>query len=102
MVGVLPGREGAGDVADDLEEQADGEGDEPPAAEADDLGEVDGEEEGEPGGGKGGEGKGRGVAVDDDCDVPFSVGVGKVWVEVALGLLLCRRKSDVLDGELWS
>ena len=42
------------------------------------------EEEGEPGGCENGEGEGRGVAVDDDGRVPCAVGIGKVWVDIAI------------------
>lgn len=57
MIRILLRREGASNVADNFEEKADGEGDEEPVAEADDLGEVDDEEDGEPYGGEEGEGE---------------------------------------------
>lgn len=42
------------------------------------------EEEGEPDSGKGGKAKGWGIAVDDNWNVPFAIGIWKVWIYVAL------------------
>lgn len=83
VVGVLFRREGARAVPDNLKEQTDGKGDEPPGAEAHGLSRMHDEVEEKVDGGKDGEGKGGREAVDDDGDVVRAVGVGKVGVDVA-------------------
>lgn len=85
IIGVLLGGERARDVADDFEEEADGEGGEVPAAMAEELGRVDDEEDEEESGCEAGEGDGWGVAVDDYGRVPFACWRGKVWVGIAEG-----------------
>lgn len=50
---------------------------------------MDDEEDGEPDGGEHGERKGGSVTVDDDGRVPLAVGIGKVWIDVAV------------DGRTW-
>jgi hypothetical protein len=84
VVRVAAGGQGAGDVADDLEGEADGERDKVPAAVADDEGGVGEEQEGEPDDCEDGEGEGGRVAVDDDGSVPGAVGVGEMGVDVAV------------------
>lgn len=83
VVGVLFRGEGARAVPDNLKDEADGKGDEPPGFEAHGLGGVDDEVEEEEDGGEDGEGKGGREAVDDDGDVLRAVGVGEVGVDVA-------------------
>lgn len=94
MVGVDFGREAARDVAHDFEDEADGEGGEVPCAVVEELDGVDDEEDGEPDGGEEGEGEGGCEAVDDDGDVVRAVGVGKVWVYIAVGLVFCLLLED--------
>lgn len=84
VVRIFLCREGARAVADDFEDEADGEGAEPPGFVADGLRGVDDQVDGEPGDGEAGEDDGGREAVDDDGNIVGSVGVGEVGVNVAM------------------
>jgi len=83
VVRVLLGREQTRDVADDLEEEADGEGDEVPRAVHVDLCRVHQEEDEEEDDGQQGERKVGGVAVDDDGRVVLAAREREVGVDEA-------------------
>lgn len=89
MVRVLLGRQRASNVAHDLEEQSDGEGDEVPTAEANGLHQVNNAEDEEPYGSENGEGECWAVAVDDNGRVPGAIGWREVGVDVPIDGRTC-------------
>ncbi len=102
VVGVDLCGEQTGDVADDLEEQTDGEGGEVPGFVAYQLEDVDDEEEEEEDDAEEGESERGRVAVDDDGGVIGSTGERPVGIDVASpsSTSSCRATAAFLRGEL--